>query len=145
MLYLHAFYWSIVTISHIGVGDITAITVSERAFNCFVVLTGTFAYAILFGNIAALVNDNASEFRKKVQDNYHFVIQFMHKKGLSSDILKQAHEYFSYIWSKNMGIDEMEILEELPANLMCDTQLSRYAPVILNSTFFKDEIDEVDF
>ena len=32
-LYVHALYWAIVTFSHIGVGDITAITVSERAFN----------------------------------------------------------------------------------------------------------------
>ena len=56
-IYIHAIYWSIVTISHIGVGDITAITVPERAFNCFVVLIGTFTYAILFGNMASLVSD----------------------------------------------------------------------------------------
>ena len=55
-LYIHSIYWSIVTFSHIGVGDITAITVPERAFNCFVILIYTFAYAVLFGNMASLVS-----------------------------------------------------------------------------------------
>jgi hypothetical protein len=59
-IYKHAIYWAIVTVSHIGVGDITAITVNERAFNCFVVLMGTFIYAILFGNMASLVSDLSS-------------------------------------------------------------------------------------
>jgi hypothetical protein len=56
-IYVHAIYWSIVTFSHIGIGDVTAITVNERLFNCGVTLLYTFAYAILFGNIASMVND----------------------------------------------------------------------------------------
>ena len=56
-IYIHAIYWSIVTVSHIGVGDITAITVNERLLNCLVILVGTFSYAVLFGNIASLVSD----------------------------------------------------------------------------------------
>ena len=83
---------------------------SERAFNCFVVGAGTFAYAILFGNIAALVSDNASEFRQKLQEKIHLVTNFMNKKALKAEAKKQADEYFSYVWSKNMGIDEREIL-----------------------------------
>jgi hypothetical protein len=54
-VYIHAIYWSIVTFSHIGIGDITAVTPDERIFNCFVILVYTFAYAILFGNMASLV------------------------------------------------------------------------------------------
>jgi hypothetical protein len=54
-IYIHAIYWSIVTFSHIGVGDVTAITPAERGFNCFVILLFTFGYAILFGNMASLV------------------------------------------------------------------------------------------
>jgi hypothetical protein len=56
LIYTHAIYWAIVTVSHIGVGDITAITVPERALNCFVILVGTFSYAVLFGDMAALVS-----------------------------------------------------------------------------------------
>ena len=32
-IYIHAIYWSVVTFSGIGIGDVVAITVPERAFN----------------------------------------------------------------------------------------------------------------
>ena len=59
-IYIHAIYWSLVTVSTIGIGDITAITVTERGFNCLVHLVATFSYAILFGDIAALVSGLSS-------------------------------------------------------------------------------------
>lgn len=69
-LYIHAIYWSIVTFSHIGVGDITAITIAERAFNCFVILIYTFAYAILFGNMASLVSGLANNAKSQMYKKY---------------------------------------------------------------------------
>ena len=59
-MYIHAIYWALVTISTIGIGDITPITPTERAFCCFVFIVGTFSYAVLFGDIAALVSGLSS-------------------------------------------------------------------------------------
>ena len=65
-IYIHAIYWSIVTFSHIGIGDITAVTVPERAFNCCVILGYTFGYALLFGRMATLVRDLSGHIRSKL-------------------------------------------------------------------------------
>ena len=46
-----------VSISHIGVGDIKAISNLERFFNSFTILCGSFTYAIVFGNVASMVSD----------------------------------------------------------------------------------------
>ena len=46
-----------VSISHIGVGDITAISNLERFFNSFTILCGSFTYAIVFGNVVSMVSD----------------------------------------------------------------------------------------
>jgi hypothetical protein len=81
-IYVHAIYWSIVTFSHIGIGDVTAITVSERLYNCLVTLIYTFAYAVLFGNIASMVNDIATQVKSKLHKHHAFVIDLLNKKRL---------------------------------------------------------------
>lgn len=79
---MHAIYWSIVSFSHIGIGDITAISVPERAFNCFAVLVFTFAYSVLFGNMASLVNDMVTQLNSTLHLQYQFVLSFLNKKDL---------------------------------------------------------------
>lgn len=55
MVYIHGLYWSIITVSHIGTGDITPVSLEERVFVCVSFLLNCFVYAILFGNITSLV------------------------------------------------------------------------------------------
>lgn len=55
-IYIHAFYFVVNTISHVAIGDITSVTTSERIFNAFLILLGTFIYSFLFGNITAIVS-----------------------------------------------------------------------------------------
>jgi hypothetical protein len=71
-----------VTFSHIGVGDVTAITYGERAFNCLVILITYFAYAILFGNMASLVSNLTSHLRSNLYEKYSFVLSYLKKKEL---------------------------------------------------------------
>lgn len=56
-LYLHALYWSYVTSSHVGVGDVSPITWEERFFATIVMIITTFTYISFFGNMAALFQD----------------------------------------------------------------------------------------
>jgi hypothetical protein len=44
--------------------------------------------------------------------------------------------YFNYLWRNNKGIDENEILEELPHSLRIQIQIARYHEVFMNSSFF---------
>jgi|Transcript_3664 hypothetical protein len=82
-LYIHAVYYASVTVSHIGVGDITANTTMERLFNCFFTLTACFTYAILFGNMTSLVLQFTAGLRSKVLESYHITMDFINKKQLS--------------------------------------------------------------
>ena len=58
-IYVHGFYFVVNTISHVAIGDITSVTTSERMFNAFEILCGTFIYSFLFGNITAIVSSLA--------------------------------------------------------------------------------------
>jgi hypothetical protein len=58
-LYIHALYFIVNTISHVAIGDITAVNTEERVFVAILILFGTFIYSFLFGNIVSIVSDFA--------------------------------------------------------------------------------------
>lgn len=60
-LYIHALYFVVNTISHVAIGDITAVTSSERVFVAIFILFGTFMYVFLYGNIVSIVSDFAPD------------------------------------------------------------------------------------
>lgn len=59
-LYVHALYFIVNTISHVAIGDITAVNNNERVFVSILILFGTFCYSFLFGNIVSIVSDFAT-------------------------------------------------------------------------------------
>lgn len=56
-IYLHSLYWSYVTSSHVGIGDVSPITWQERLFCTIIMIITTFTYISFFGNMAALFQD----------------------------------------------------------------------------------------
>ena len=58
-IYIHAMYFVVNTISHVAIGDITAVTNNERVFVAILILFGTFIYSFLYGNIVSIVSDFA--------------------------------------------------------------------------------------
>lgn len=58
-LYIHALYFVVNTVSHVAIGDITAVNSSERIFVAVLILLGTALYSFLYGNIVSIVSDFA--------------------------------------------------------------------------------------
>lgn len=56
-LYIHALYWSYVTSSHVGIGDVNPVTWEEKLFCTLVMIITTFTYIAFFGNMASLFQD----------------------------------------------------------------------------------------
>lgn len=79
-VYIHALYFTVNTVSHVAIGDITMVTTDERLFNAILVLLGTFIYAFLFGNIASIVADLAPNIFLNFHEKYQHVMSRINKK-----------------------------------------------------------------
>lgn len=53
--YISAFYWSTMTVTTIGYGDVTPQTDQERIMACICMFTGCSVYAVIIGSICGLV------------------------------------------------------------------------------------------
>lgn len=126
------------TLSHVGNGDITAISIPEKVYICVAFLVGIFVYAILFGNIISLVTALASRLQSKLQGSYDWVVDFLAKKQLHNQFQAQVDAYFNYLWYQNKGLDEQGLLSCLPSALRADIQLFRHSLVLHSSELFQD-------
>lgn len=70
-----------------------------------------------------------------------FVLNFLTKNKLEK-FKENIDEYFNYIWKLDTGVDENQILGELPANLKADVRLARYSYILNTSTLFKQSDSE---
>jgi hypothetical protein len=73
-IYIHALYFCVGSISQVAIGDITAISVDERVLNGLFILFGTFLYAFLFGNIASIVSEMATDIFGNFHEEYQEVV-----------------------------------------------------------------------
>jgi len=137
-IYTSALYWSYVTTSHVGVGDVTGINTLERAYSSIVIMLSTFLYAFLFGNLATLVDDLKPRFQKEFEDNYRKVLEYA-KNAKIEGFSNKIHTYYAYIWQNSRGIDENGILKELPNSLKYDIFLAIYKEIIDNTKLFQDQ------
>ena len=144
-IYIHALFFTVNTVSHLAVGQITAVTVEERIYNAFIILCGTFIYAFLFGNVASIMADFAPQmFFFKFHKQFEDVMSSLKKDTVSNKLIQKIKDYFDYVWANSKGISYDEILGDLPSCLNADILFARYSEAINNSIIFKDEENEID-
>lgn len=142
--YIHSLNFIFVTFSHIGVGDVTSVTNNERIFNCFILTIAVFVFALSFGNMTSLVSALALQSRQQLHVRYRYVLGVLQKKNLAKKFMKRINDYFNYLWETNQGLDEVEVLADLPSNLAADIQLARYSHILHKSLIVKNSAGEVD-
>lgn len=105
-IYIHALYFTVNTVSHVAIGDITMVTTEERLFNAVLVLMGTFIYAFLFGNIASIVADLAPNIFINFHEKYQYVMGRINKEKTPRHVIQSISNYYDYIWAHSKGINE---------------------------------------
>jgi CRP-like cAMP-binding protein len=107
--YIFSLYWAITTITSVGYGDITPITVNEKiyAMSVMIVSSGVFAYVI--GSVGSLISKETSR-ESSYRDQVVVVNSYMKKNSLNMDLRYRVRRYLDYVWeSKKTGINERNI------------------------------------
>ena len=115
-LYLRAVYWAIVGMSTVGYGDIVPKSTPEMLFATIIVLFGGLTVPAMVGGLAACVsslNQAQDQYRAKIMR----VRELLNRKRYSAEQSNRVLRYYNYIWSRQGGVDEVSILNELPGPL----------------------------
>jgi len=133
--YVAALYWSVMTLTTVGYGDVHAHTTIERLYAMICMMLGAFLFAYLLGNMQHLLSnfdDNAAN----IQAQKDQINAWMRYRNLSPDLQNRVRSYFSFFWSRRNVFDEAAHLEALPIHLRKEVAMATNSKIISNIPFF---------
>jgi len=140
--YLRAVYFVLVDMTTVGYGDIVPYNALETAYVAVITLFGGLLYPAVVGAIAALIAnlDSAkAEFKIKLS----LLTQYMDMKRFPRDLRQRVFRYYDYLWSRQRGVDEDSILNDLPPILRVEVQEFVNGEIMRHIPFLRDADREV--
>lgn len=120
--YIRALYWSIVTMTTVGYGDISPRREVEYLFAIAVMLLGASLYAFIIGNLASLFS-SLDRAKATFWNRIEALELYLRSRGTPRDLAEQVHNYYEYIWARHRGMKADAMLEDLPGPMRLEVLL----------------------
>lgn len=114
--YIASWYFSVMTMSTIGYGDISPVTSAERIVACIMMLVGAGIYAYVVGSITSTVQTMEAGTRR-YQELMDQLNQFLEENNVENDLRITARAYFRTRHQAGNLVDWRELLNEMSPDL----------------------------
>ena len=95
--YISCFYFSTVTITSVGYGDIYGTNFIERAFLIFMLLSSGVAYAFTINSIGAIM-ENIKRQRKRMNEEKDAIDEYMTANHVPADLRNRILNHITYMY-----------------------------------------------
>ncbi|KAA8525318.1 hypothetical protein F0562_007173 [Nyssa sinensis] len=135
MGYTYSIYWSIVTLTTVGYGDLHAENTGEKVFNIFYMLFNIGLTAYLIGNMTNLVVHSSIR-TFAMRDTINEILRYASKNRLPEGLKEQmlAHMQLKF---KTAELQQEEVLEDLPKAIRSSISQHLFRNTMENSYLFK--------
>ena len=135
--YLAAMYWSTMTLSTVGYGDVLPKSNSERAMAILGMVVGGGVYGIVLGNLVSIVTDvdyNARAYH----DRMGAIISYMTQRGFPPGLQRKIKKFYRRYFKSKSALDEKTILAELPNTLKTESSMFLVSDLVFKLEIFSD-------
>lgn len=140
-LYIRSLYWTIVTLTTVGYGDITPVGNLQTVYSMVVMIFGVGIYGYVIGNVANILSSKDPS-KKAFNKNMENLKAFVQYRDLPFELQNRIRDYFAYLWKKRLGYDESEFLGNLPASLKNEVELYLKRKIINTIPLFKETSED---
>jgi CRP-like cAMP-binding protein len=133
--YVTAFYWAITTMTTIGYGDISALTLLEKVIASIVMMLGCGVFAWSTGTITSMLTDLPYSVTR-FNDTMDELNEFMSARGISKKLTEKLKSFYMLKFPTMRIYDEKSVLDGLPKGLARMTKMELFADVLQICPFF---------
>ncbi|CAD8209035.1 unnamed protein product [Paramecium pentaurelia] len=134
--YVVSFYWSIVTMTTIGYGDITPVNLTERIFVIFMTMISSATFAYTVNNIGGIFQDFSKQ-SVHLKNNMNQLNRYLKSQNVSDDLQIKFRRYFEYLWSKPSQ-KVIQFSDLIPKSLKDQMIVDVNAKILNQLSFFKN-------
>jgi CRP-like cAMP-binding protein len=133
--YLASLYWALSTITVVCYGDVIPHTIWEHVYVTAIAIVCFFLVAALIGNIASLITHlDAAE--AELTHKLGRFDEYARRHYLPDTLISRVHSYSIYYHSLFEGIEEEELLKDMPKPLRLHVNAARYLRYLQPSIYF---------
>ncbi|KAL3844141.1 hypothetical protein ACJIZ3_001544 [Penstemon smallii] len=134
--YTYSMYWSIVTLSTTGYGDLHAENTGEKVFSIFYMLFNIGLTAYLIGNMTNLVVHSSIR-TFAMRDAIHEILRYASKHRLPEGLKEQmlAHVTLKF---KTAELQQEEVIQDLPKAIRSGIAQQLFRTTVKSSYLFKE-------
>ncbi|KAG5569464.1 hypothetical protein H5410_059230 [Solanum commersonii] len=117
--YCYCLWWGLQNLSTLGQGLQTSTYPGESLFSIALAILGLILFALLIGNMQTYLQSltiRLEEMRVRRRDSE----QWMHHRLLPQELRERVRGYDQYKWQETRGVDEENIVQNLPKDLRRD-------------------------
>ena len=142
--YITSLYWSLVTLTTVGYGDISPATNTERVFTVMVMLMGAIIYASIFGNVAVLIQ-SFDMAQARYQDRINHLKEFCALHEVSEGVQERILRYADRIYLQTHGFHMREMLADFPSTVRRDIMRDVHKTFVANLKHASPYLGENEF
>ncbi|OMJ71118.1 hypothetical protein SteCoe_30750 [Stentor coeruleus] len=142
-LYVRSLYWTAVTFSSVGYGDITPKNNGEYIYAMCIEFVGIMFFAYLMGNVSnylsnfQLTDETANERERELERWLLMLDGFRHDKTMPQQLTTKIRDYFHGCWSKdNSYICSSDFMLKLPYALREELKEFLFSDVVKKFSIF---------
>ncbi|KAI3687395.1 hypothetical protein L1987_81090 [Smallanthus sonchifolius] len=139
--YTYSMYWSIVTLTTVGYGDLHAVNTGEKVFNIFYMLFNIGLTSYLIGNMTNLIVHSAVR-TFIMRDSINEILRYASKNRLPEGLKQQmlAHMQLKF---KTAELQQEEVLEDLPKAIRSSISQHLFRKTVEKTYLFKGISDDL--
>ncbi|KAK1550682.1 hypothetical protein Q3G72_023037 [Acer saccharum] len=139
--YTYSIYWSIVTLTTVGYGDLHAVNTGEKLFNMIYMLFNIGLTAYIIGNMTNLIVHSAVR-TFFMRDAINKILRYASKNRLPEGLKEQmlAHMQLKF---KTAELQQDEVLEDLPKAIRSSISQHLFRETVKNAYLFQGVSDDL--
>ncbi|CAD8132346.1 unnamed protein product [Paramecium pentaurelia] len=137
-LYSYSIYWSVMTMTTVGYGDLTPANYEEALFCVCTMFIASVVFAYSINTIGMIIAE-MNKFDEKINENMAIINRYMQRKNFEQSLQFRVRQYLQNLWTqedKFRIVDENKIINCLSPTLKEEIQICLYGQFITNIHIF---------